>query len=55
MGMARTDVNRILNADLARFTIDRLVTVLTKLDPTVKIVLTSTAQPAETPAEHVAV
>ena len=38
-GVTAADVSRIRNTDLSRFTLDRLIRVLTKLDGTVTLVV----------------
>lgn len=40
-GVAETDISRIRNADLNRFTIDRLVRILNRLDRRVDVVVTA--------------
>ena len=40
-GVAETDISRIRNADLNRFTIDRLVRILNRLDRRVDVVITA--------------
>jgi predicted XRE-type DNA-binding protein len=39
-GVAETDISRIRHADLNRFTIDRLVRILNRLDRRVEVVIT---------------
>lgn len=39
-GVAETDISRIRNADLNRFTIDRLVRIVNRLDRRVDVVIT---------------
>ena len=38
-GVTAADISRIRNTDLSRFTLDRLIRVLTKLDGTVTLVI----------------
>lgn len=44
-GIAATDFSRIRNCKLDRFTIDRLITVLERLDTSVDVKLTVTPRP----------
>lgn len=37
LGISRSEVSRIMNAKLARFTIDRLVSALQSLDPSARV------------------
>jgi predicted XRE-type DNA-binding protein len=46
-GVQTADMSRIRNADLSRFTIDRLVTILNRLDRHVEVRLTVRNAPAE--------
>lgn len=39
-GIQEADISRIRNADLQRFTIDRLVTILNRLDRGVQVLVT---------------
>jgi predicted XRE-type DNA-binding protein len=48
-GVQTADISRIRNADLSRFTIDRLVTILNRLNRHVEVRLTVRAAPAEHP------
>jgi predicted XRE-type DNA-binding protein len=48
-GVQTADISRIRHADLSRFTIDRLVTVLNRLNRHVEVRLTVKAAPAEHP------
>lgn len=41
-GAGQADISRIRNADLAKFTIDRLIRILRKLDPDVHVDVTVT-------------
>ncbi len=50
-GVRTADMSRIRNADLSRFTIDRLVTILNRLDRHVEVRLTVRAGPTGR-AEH---
>ena len=43
------DISRIRNADLARFTIDRLVTILNRLDATLEVALEVRARAPDAP------
>jgi predicted XRE-type DNA-binding protein len=45
-GVQTADISRIRNADLSRFTIDRLVTILNRLNRQVEVRLTVRAVPA---------
>ena len=45
-GVQTADISRIRNADLSRFTIDRLVTILNRLNRKVEVRLTVRAVPA---------
>ena len=47
-GIAAADFSRIRNADLGRFTVDRLMTILSRLDQQVKVKVS--VQPAPAPA-----
>jgi predicted XRE-type DNA-binding protein len=49
-GVQTADISRIRNADLSRFTIDRLVTILNRLNRHVEVHFTVRAAPAERPA-----
>jgi predicted XRE-type DNA-binding protein len=49
-GAQTADISRIRHADLSRFTIDRLVTILNRLNRHVEVRLTVRATPAEHPA-----
>ena len=49
-GAQTADLSRIRHADLSRFTIDRLVTILNRLNRHVEVRLTVRAAPAEHPA-----
>jgi predicted XRE-type DNA-binding protein len=49
-GAQTADISRIRHADLSRFTIDRLVTILIRLNRHVEVRLTVRATPAEHPA-----
>jgi predicted XRE-type DNA-binding protein len=46
-GVQTADISRIRNADLSRFTIDRLVTILNRLNRHVEVRFTVKAVPAE--------
>ena len=48
-GVQTADISRIRNADLSRFTIDRLVTILNRLDRHVEVRLTVRNASAEHP------
>jgi predicted XRE-type DNA-binding protein len=48
-GVQTADLSRIRNADLSRFTIDRLVTILNRLNRHVEVRLTVRPVPAEHP------
>ena len=47
IGVQTADISRIRNADLSWFTIDRLVTILNRLNRHVEVRLTVRAAPAE--------
>jgi hypothetical protein len=49
-GVQTADLSRIRHADLSRFTIDRLVTILNRLNRHVEVRLMVRAAPAERPA-----
>ena len=51
-GFAAADFSRIRNADLGRFTIDRLIRILERLDDQIDVQLTvsPTLQPGVTPS-----
>jgi predicted XRE-type DNA-binding protein len=49
-GVQTADLSRIRHVDLSRFTIDRLVTILNRLNRHVEVCLTVRAAPAEHPA-----
>ena len=46
-GVQTADISRIRNGDLSRFTIDRLVTILNRLNRQVEVRLTVRAAPTE--------
>ncbi len=48
-GVQEADISRIRNADLARFTIDRLVKVLNRLDVTLEVTLEVHARAPDAP------
>jgi hypothetical protein len=48
-GVQTADLSRIRNADLSRFTIDRLVTILNRLNRHVEVCLTVRAGPQSIP------
>jgi predicted XRE-type DNA-binding protein len=52
-GVQTADLSRIRNAELSRFTIDRLVTILNRFNRHVEVRLTVRAAPAEHPAPDV--
>lgn len=43
-GVAAADISRVRNADLAKFTLDRLLRILHRLAPSVKVDLTFSTQ-----------
>jgi predicted XRE-type DNA-binding protein len=45
-GIAATDFSRIRNADLARFTVDRLISIMNRLGSRVEVKLRIRRQPA---------
>lgn len=46
-GVAAADISRVRNADLAKFTLDRLLRILHRLAPTVEVNLTFSERPAK--------
>jgi predicted XRE-type DNA-binding protein len=46
-GVAAADISRVRNADLAKFTLDRLLRILHRLAPGVEVSLTFSARQAE--------
>lgn len=50
-GYAAADFSRIRNADLGRFTVDRLVRILNKLDEDTEVTITLTPRTVESGAE----
>lgn len=46
-GVAAADISRVRNADLAKFTLDRLLRILHRLAPSVEVGLTFTTRRAE--------
>lgn len=46
-GVAAADISRVRNADLAKFTLDRLLRILHRLAPTVGVDITFSTRPGE--------
>ena len=46
-GVTAADISRVRNADLARFTLDRLLRILRRLEPGVEVGLTFSTRPVE--------
>ena len=46
-GVAAADISRVRNADLAKFTLDRLLRVLHRLAPSVEVDMTFSERPAK--------
>jgi predicted XRE-type DNA-binding protein len=46
-GVAAADISRVRNADLAKFTLDRLLRILRRLAPSVEVSLTFSARQTE--------
>ena len=46
-GVTAADISRVRNADLAKFTLDRLLRILHRLAPTVEVKLTFSTRPVK--------